>query len=201
MAEAHERVNLLADLSPATRASDAARVPYSYRSDPHVPAFPDDHPIIVFDGVCVLCTGFAQFVLSHDAAARFRVLAAQSPLGHALYLHYGLDPKNYETNVLIADGVAWFKSEAGIRILEGLGLPWSLASLARIVPRPLRDRLYDVVARNRLRMFGRHAHCHVPSAEQRARFLDERGAVRDARQSGVLDVADKPERMTRSVPS
>ena len=92
--------------------SAIARAAYSYRNDPAIPRFPDDRPIVVFDGYCALCTGFAQFVLRHDPAAKFRLLAAQSILGRALYEHYGLDPQDYETNILIADGIAWFKSEA-----------------------------------------------------------------------------------------
>src|SRR5262245_55564829 len=103
--------------------------PYSYRDDPAVPHFADDKPLIIFDGLCALCSGSAQFVLRHDAPGAFRLLAAQSPLGQALYTHYRLDPTDYETMILIADGVAWFKSEAAIRIAQGLGLPWSRAAL------------------------------------------------------------------------
>jgi predicted DCC family thiol-disulfide oxidoreductase YuxK len=114
---------------------------YSYRSDPAVPNFPDDRPIIIFDGYCALCSGWAQFVLRHDRHGRYRLLRAQSPLGRALYVHYGLDPQDYETNILIADGVAWFESEGSIRMAEGLGWPWSLAGCMRILPRPVRDRL------------------------------------------------------------
>jgi predicted DCC family thiol-disulfide oxidoreductase YuxK len=148
------------------------REPYSYRGDPAVPEFPDDHPIIIFDGYCALCSGFAQFVLAHDPAAKFRLLAAQSALGRALYVHYGLDPQDYETNILIADGVAWFKSEGSIRITESLGLPWSLAAGFRILPMPVRDRLYALIARNRLRVFGKRAVCYLPNAREKDRFLD-----------------------------
>jgi predicted DCC family thiol-disulfide oxidoreductase YuxK len=159
---------VLAELKSELRTE---RAPYSYRSDPHVPKFPDGHPIIIFDGVCVLCSGSAQFVLRHDKQQRFRLLTAQSALGDALYVHYGLDPQNYETMILIADGIAYLKSEAGIRIAEGLGLPWSLAAALRILPRGLRDRLYDGIARNRYRIFGRREHCYLASEADRARFL------------------------------
>ena len=71
--------------------------------------------------------------------------------------HYGLDPEDYETNILLADGIAWFESEGSIRMAEGLGLPWSLARLLRILPLRLADRLYRCLARNRLRLFGRRA--------------------------------------------
>src|SRR5262245_1264095 len=151
--------------------------PYSYRDDPAVPPFPDDHPILIFDGYCALCSGFAQFVLRHDRAGRFRLLSAQSALGRALYVHYGLDPQDYETNILISDGMAWFKSEGSIRILEILGLPWSLAAGFRILPRPVRDRMYEFIARNRLRFFGKRATCYTPSASERARFLQDDAGV------------------------
>ena len=98
------------------------RAPFSYRTDPAVPHFPDDRPIIVFDGKCVLCSGFAQFVMHRDRDVKFRLLAAQSPLGDALYRYFELDPVNYETYILLQDGIAYFRSEAAIRILEGFSL-------------------------------------------------------------------------------
>jgi predicted DCC family thiol-disulfide oxidoreductase YuxK len=147
------------------------REPYSYRNDPAVPKFEDDHPIIVFDGYCALCSGWANFVLRHDRRGLYQLLQAQSPVGRALYLHYGLNPADYETNILIADGRAWFKSEGSIRMAEGLGLPWSLAAAFRILPCALRDRLYEFVARNRLRFFGKRATCYVPDRRFEDRFL------------------------------
>jgi len=144
---------------------------YSYRDDPAVPAFADDRPIIIFDGECVLCSGSAQFVLRHDKRRIYRFLAAQTPLGRALYAHYGLDTGDYETMILIADGVATVKSEAVIRIAEGLRLPWSLATLLRVIPRSWRDHLYGVLARNRLRILGRRDTCYRPSPADADRFL------------------------------
>jgi predicted DCC family thiol-disulfide oxidoreductase YuxK len=147
------------------------RAAYSYRHDPAVPKFPDDRPIIIFDGYCAFCSGWAQFVLRHDRHAIYRLLRAQSPLGRALYVHYGLDPEDYQTNILLADGIAWFESEGSIRMAEGLGWPWWLAAGARILPRRSRDRLYAFVARNRLRVFGKLESCYVPKAGDEDRFL------------------------------
>ena len=144
---------------------------FSYRADEAVPPFRDDKPIIIFDGHCVLCSRWARFVLRHDRAKRFRLLAAQTPLGTALYTHYRLDPVSYETNILLADGRAWLKSEGTIRMLEGLGFPWSLVSVARILPRAVRDRLYHVIARNRLRWFGSRETCFLPDPADADRFL------------------------------
>lgn len=147
------------------------REPYSYRSDPSVAAFPDDRPLIVFDGYCAMCSGWAQFIVRHDPQAKFRLLAAQSPLGDALYRHYGLDPVDYETNILISDGVAWFKAEGSIRMFEGLGLPWSLARVFRILPRATQDKGYEFIAANRFRLFGRRDTCFVPEPSMKERFL------------------------------
>jgi predicted DCC family thiol-disulfide oxidoreductase YuxK len=159
---------MLRSMLPFTAAK---RTPFEYRADAAVPAFRDDRPIIVFDGKCVLCSAFAQFVLRKDRDARFRLLAAQSALGEALYRHFGLDPVKYETYILLDKGIAHFRSEAAIRIFEGLGGAWRLAFLCRICPRPLRDALYDLVARNRLRWFGARATCYVPDQSQADRFL------------------------------
>lgn len=145
--------------------------PYSYRTDPAVPSFPDDRPVIVFDGHCVMCSGWARFVLAQDRRRVFRLLPAQTALGRALYLHYGLDPENYETNILIEDGLAWFKSEGSIRMAQRLGLPWSLAAVFRVLPLAWRDALYETIARNRLKLFGRREVCYLTEPGQEDRFL------------------------------
>jgi len=144
---------------------------YSYRRDSTVPDFADDRPIVIFDGHCVLCSGWANFILRHDRGDRYRLLAAQSPLGRALYVHLGLDPNDYQTNILLADGIAWLKSEGSIRMAEGLGLPWRLAGAFRVLPLPFRDWLYELIARNRFRLLGRREICYLPSPAFRDRFL------------------------------
>jgi predicted DCC family thiol-disulfide oxidoreductase YuxK len=147
------------------------RAPYDYRADPGVPRFADDLPIVVFDRECVLCSRFVQFILRHDRNGRFRLLAAQSPIGTALYRHFGLDPIQFGTYILLQDGRTYLRSEASIRILQGLGSPWQLAALARIFPRPLRDAFYNFVARNRLRWFGTRPTCYTPDPSQADRFI------------------------------
>jgi predicted DCC family thiol-disulfide oxidoreductase YuxK len=151
---------------------DTRQRAYGYRQDPSVPAFPDDRPIIVFDGHCVLCSRFAQFVLRHDRRAVFRLMAAQTPIGQALYRHLHLDPVQFETNVLLEDGQAWFKSAGTIRMFERLGFPWSLCGVLRAVPRPLLDRLYNLIARNRLRWFGSRSICFLADPAHRDRFIE-----------------------------
>lgn len=145
---------------------------YSYRSDPAVPAFADDRPLILFDGICALCSSWVQFVLRHDRDGHYRLLAAQTPLGQALLAHYGLHLVDFESTILIQQGVAWFKSEAPIRIAIGLGFPWRLAVLARLLPLPVRDWLYELIARNRYTWFGMRNSCFMPRPEYRERFLN-----------------------------
>lgn len=147
------------------------REAWSYRADPAVPAFPDDRPIIVFDGECVFCSAWARLVLRFDRRGVFRLLPAQTPLGAALYRHYGLDPTHYETNILIENGLARFKSDGSMRMAALLGFPWSLASVFRLLPRPVADWLYDLVAKNRYRIFGRSDVCYVPSGRYADRVL------------------------------
>jgi predicted DCC family thiol-disulfide oxidoreductase YuxK len=145
---------------------------FSYRADPQVPGFNDSRPVIVFDGVCVLCHGFARFVARVDTAQRFRFTTAQSPLGRGLFHHYGLNPTDFETNLLIADGHAYGKIAAFSRIMRQLGLPWSaLGHALRLIPAVIGDPAYDIVARNRYRLFGRHAVCAQPDASWAERVI------------------------------
>lgn len=148
-----------------------APVPYSYRDDPAVPAFPDDRPVLIFDGHCAMCSALARFVMGADREGRVRLLACQSPLGQALYRHYGLDGRDFDTKLLLDGGVARRKSDGAIRLLEILGPPWSLARVGRILPGAWRDWAYDLVARNRLRWFGRRAVCYRPEPAYADRLL------------------------------
>ncbi len=159
----------MSDAAALHRLSDAA--PYSYRADAAVPAFPDDRPLIVFDGVCVLCSGFARFIARRDRRKLFRFTAAQSPLGQALFRHYGLDAVNYETNLLVVDGRAFGKLQACSGIMQRLGGVWRLAGVVRALPAGLGNWAYDRVARNRYRLFGRTEDCVVPDANWRDRLI------------------------------
>ena len=148
------------------------RTPFSYRDDPSVPAWDDGSGLIVFDGHCVLCSGFVQFVLRHDTAARFRFTMALSGLGQALYRHYRLDPQEFETNLVIVNGRLYEKLATVIAILETLGGPWRVASALRLLPVPLANWLYGRIARNRYRLFGRYDACMAPSTGLQTRLIE-----------------------------
>jgi len=153
------------------RAPPTAQAPYAYRGDPAVPAFADDKPVIIFDGTCVLCSGFAQFIMRRDKTRMFRLLAAQTPLGIALYEHFGLDPVDQESMILLEGGRAYLKADGAMMIFAKLGLPWSLTRIGRILPNVLQDRLYDLVAQNRYRLFGKRETCFRPDPAEADRFL------------------------------
>lgn len=145
---------------------------YSYRDDPAVPSFPDDQPILIFDGKCVLCSKTVRFIFTHDRRRCIRFIVAQSPLGAALYRHFGLKSGDYETNIVLENGRALTKSESSIRIFELVGPPWSLMAGLRMLPSAVRDSLYEMIARNRLRWFGATDACYIPDAADKARFLE-----------------------------
>ncbi|HEY0112039.1 MAG TPA: DCC1-like thiol-disulfide oxidoreductase family protein [Allosphingosinicella sp.] len=145
--------------------------PFSWRDDPRVPAFPDEHPLIVFDGECVMCSANARVVLRHDRRRLFRLTTAQSPLGAALYRHFGLRADEEGTILVVKDGHVLTESDAVIAIPAGLGWPWRIAAALKVVPRPLRDPLYRWVARNRFRWFGRRESCWVPAPADTDRIL------------------------------
>ena len=127
-------------------------------------------PIIVFDGVCVLCNGWVQFLLERDGG-RYRFAAMQTSAGRALLAAHGLDADDPASFLLVDEGQAWTDSDAIRRVLVGLGGPWKSAVLLVLIPRFLRDPLYRLIARNRYRWFGTTS-CTVPDEARRARFLE-----------------------------
>jgi predicted DCC family thiol-disulfide oxidoreductase YuxK len=128
--------------------------------------------VVIFDGVCNLCAASVRFVLRHEAEPQLLFTPLQSPAGARLMREHGFSPDDVKTFVLVVDGKAYAKSDAAIRVTQYFRGPWKLMGLMRIVPRPLRDWGYDLVARNRYRWFGRVDECMVPTPELRARFIE-----------------------------
>ena len=131
-----------------------------------------EHPTILYDGVCVLCSRVVQFVIRHDRAALFRFASMQSEPGRRLLARHGLPLDGWDSFVLVEDGAAYLKSTAFLRIMARLSRPWPILAAGRLVPERLRDQAYDLIARNRYRLFGRRDSCMIPTPEVRARFLE-----------------------------
>lgn len=134
------------------------------------PQTTDDH-VIVFDGVCVLCSGWVHFLLRVDRAARYRFASMQSQSGRNLLASHGLDADDPVSFLLVTPSRAWTDSDAILRVLIGLGGAWRMAAALRVLPRFVRDPLYRAVARNRYRIFGKRDSCLVPGENVRSRFL------------------------------
>lgn len=129
--------------------------------------------VILFDGVCNLCNGFVQFVIARDPAGRFRFAALQSDAARRLLGRLETPQEWPDSLVLVEDGQYFFvRSGAALRVARGLRFPWPLAYVFVGVPRPVRDWVYDIVARNRYRWFGRRDVCMIPTPGLRARFID-----------------------------
>ena len=149
----------------------ARRRPLIRALSPSAPAIPTAAPLIVFDDVCVFCSGFVQWVIRHDRARLFRFTSAQGPLGQALYRDLGLDPVRFETSLLVADGVVYGGLRGVAEIALRLGGAWRAAGLLRLLPTALGEPAYDLVARNRYRWFGRRDACWLPSADVADRVI------------------------------
>lgn len=144
---------------------------FSYRTDPRVPTFDDDSPIVIMDGECALCTGAARVIARLDKVGIFRICAAQSNLGRALLQHYDLDADDPTTWLYLDDGLAHGSLDGVIKAGRRLGgLGWA-ASVFLILPKPARDWLYGFIARNRVRIFGRADMCAVPDEALRKRLI------------------------------
>ena len=128
---------------------------------------------ILFDGVCNLCNGFVQFVIARDPSSRFRFAALQSAAAAHLLASNGAPPSLQDSVVLVEGSRVFTRSTAALRIVRWLRFPWPLAYAFVVIPRPIRDGVYDLVARRRYRWFGRRDACMVPTPELRARFLTE----------------------------
>jgi predicted DCC family thiol-disulfide oxidoreductase YuxK len=128
--------------------------------------------LVLFDGVCNLCNGFVRFVIARDSAGQFQFGALQSAsVRRVLDLHDMPDPLP-GTIVLVDQGRAFTRSMAVLRIARRLPFPWPLAYALIVVPRPVRDWFYDLVARHRYRWFGKRDRCALPAPATRSRFID-----------------------------
>jgi predicted DCC family thiol-disulfide oxidoreductase YuxK len=127
-------------------------------------------PIWLYDGVCVLCSGGVRYTLKHERNDAMRFVAIQSREGRELARAHGIDPDDPESFLFVENGIALPKSDGVLALIRHLDGPARLLLAGQVLPRALRDGLYDRVARNRYRLFGRKASCEMPDPSQRHRF-------------------------------
>ncbi len=133
---------------------------------------PNDKKIILFDGVCNLCNSSVQYVIQRDKKDEFRFVALQSDLGQKIIKHIGIANKNIDSIVLYLPGIAYYyKSSAVIEIAKSLQGFFNYGMLFRLLPNALRDVVYDYIARNRYKWYGKKESCMIPTPELKAKFL------------------------------
>jgi predicted DCC family thiol-disulfide oxidoreductase YuxK len=129
------------------------------------------HAVVIFDGECVFCNRWVDFLLRFDRRDVFRFAARQTEAGASFLRQSGLPDGGVGSIILAEEGAILLRSAAVLRILALLGFPFSLAAVFRLIPNGPRDSIYEWFARNRLKWFGRHSTCRLPSEAERHRFL------------------------------
>jgi predicted DCC family thiol-disulfide oxidoreductase YuxK len=133
-----------------------------------------DRPILLFDGVCNLCNGFVRFLIERDPdpEGRFLFASLQSVPGRELLRKFGLPEEELRSFVFVDGDECHIKSTAALKTLRLLPWPWKLGYALILVPKPIRDSAYDLIAKNRYRIFGHRETCMVPTPDLKARFLE-----------------------------
>jgi len=133
---------------------------------------PKDKKIILFDGVCNLCDATVQFLIKRDKKDIFRFVAIQSDLGQEIIQHIGIDTSKTDSIILYEPGHAYYyKAEAALRISKELGGIYALLGIFTLLPNVLTNIVYDYVARNRYKWYGKKEACMIPTPEMKAKFL------------------------------
>ena len=134
---------------------------------------PLNKKIILFDGVCNLCNSAVQFVIKHDKKDIFRFVALQSELGQEILAYIGIDAKNIDSIVLYEPGIAYYyKSDAALQIARSLDGCFRFGTLFKIIPTGIRNLLYDYIAGNRYKWYGKKESCMIPTPELKIKFLE-----------------------------
>ena len=127
--------------------------------------------ILLFDGVCNLCNSIVQFIIKRDPKGKFKFSSLQSESGQALLRQFGLPTNDFDSFVFISGDKYFLKSSAGLHVLKELGGVWKVFFIFIIFPRPLRDFIYNIIAKTRYRIFGKRDTCMVPTPDIKQRFL------------------------------
>lgn len=132
----------------------------------------ENNPIILFDGVCKLCNRSVQFVLKHDKQKHFRFAALQSAAGQALLKKHNLHETIFNSFVLIKDGKLYLKSTAALKVAKELNGPIKILYAFIIVPTFIRNAVYNLIAKNRYKWFGKKDSCMIPTPDIQSSFLN-----------------------------
>ena len=132
---------------------------------------PSDKPILLFDGVCNLCNNSVQFIIKRDTQAKIRFASLQSEVGQQLLQQQGYPQEDFDTAILIDKGKVYDRSSVGLQVVRKLDGLWPLFYIFIILPKPIRDIIYNWIAKNRYKWFGKEESCMMPSPDLRSRFI------------------------------
>ncbi len=132
----------------------------------------EKHPIILFDGVCNLCNSSVQFVISHDPQRQFRFASLQSEFGQSVLTKFNLPTNSLQSFILLDNNKIDTKSTAALKVAKQLNKGWSLLYAFIIVPAFIRDAVYQFIAKNRYKWFGKKEACWIPTQELKHLFID-----------------------------
>ncbi|WP_026908680.1 thiol-disulfide oxidoreductase DCC family protein [Paucisalibacillus globulus] len=127
--------------------------------------------VILFDGVCNFCNSSVQFIIKRDSTGIYQFTSLQSDIGQKLLTEHNV-PTELDSFIYLEDNNVYFKSTAALKVCRNLKGLWKFVYIFIIIPRPLRDMVYEIIARNRYKWFGKRDACMIPSPEQRKRFLE-----------------------------
>jgi predicted DCC family thiol-disulfide oxidoreductase YuxK len=127
--------------------------------------------VILFDGVCKLCNTWSKFIIKYDKQQRFKLCSVQSTQGQSILKHFSLPTEHFDTMLYVQGNQLFDKSDAFLNIVKELGLPWRLFYVFKILPKSIRNWLYNRIALNRYRLFGKYESCMLPNKEDEHRFL------------------------------
>jgi predicted DCC family thiol-disulfide oxidoreductase YuxK len=135
------------------------------------PSVAKNDRVILFDGVCKLCNAWSQFIIKYDKQQRFKLCSVQSPEGQSILHHFKMPTDHFDTMLYVEGNQFFEKSDAFLKVINKLGMPWRLLYIFKIIPKAIRNWLYDRIALNRYSLFGKYDSCMLPSTENESRFL------------------------------
>lgn len=127
--------------------------------------------VLLFDGICNFCNGTVNFIIKRDHKDKFCFASLQSNVGQELLKTFNLPTNDFDTFVLVEGKKYYIKSTAALKVLKKLGGVWSFLYILIIIPRPLRDIVYNLIAKNRYKWFGKKEQCILPAPDIKKKFL------------------------------
>ncbi|GAB4379486.1 MAG: thiol-disulfide oxidoreductase DCC family protein [Calditrichia bacterium] len=146
-----------------------------------------ENAIVLFDGICNLCNSSVDFIIRRDPGKRFRFVPLQSAVGKAFCEQFNIPAEAMDTLILIMHGRVYQRSTAALKIARMLSFPWPALSLLLIFPQRVRDFFYNLIAKNRYRLFGKRESCRIPTVDLRERFITDLADLPHAKQLSFPD--------------